>query len=136
MRRCLKRHAAISTHISSAVIDSNGSDASWPRVSFIRMMRSARSRSPNIGSILSGRGSPAVQASCAMALSEVANSWWGTAQTLPIAASQAAVTGGQPWQELIVKLTHMGAGLALIIAWSLVVFGFVMHAASTRTIDG
>ncbi len=71
----------------------------------------------------------------AMAMSEVANSWWGTAQTLPIAASQAAVTGGEPWQELIVKLTHMGAGLALIIAWSLVVVGFVKHASSTPTID-
>jgi len=60
-----------------------------------------------------------------MALSEAANAWWGTTQMLPIAASQAGATGGQPWQELIVKLTHIGAGLGLIVAWSLLVVGFV-----------
>lgn len=44
-----------------------------------------------------------------MALSEVANSWWGTAQTLAIAASQAGATGAQPWQELVVSVTHVAA---------------------------
>jgi hydroxylaminobenzene mutase len=39
-------------------------------------------------------------------LSEVANSWWGTSQLLPIAAKQAGATGAAPWQELIVKLCH------------------------------
>ena len=63
-----------------------------------------------------------------MAMSEVANAWWGTMQTLPIAASQAGATGGEPWQELIVKLTHISAGLGLIIAWSLLVVGFMKHA--------
>jgi len=58
-----------------------------------------------------------------MALSEVANAWWGTIQMLPIAAHQAGATGGAPWQELIVKLTHISAGLALIIAWTLLTIG-------------
>ena len=60
----------------------------------------------------------------AMALSEVANAWWGTNQILPIAARQAGATGGAAWLELILKLTHMGAGLALIVAWTLLVVGF------------
>jgi hydroxylaminobenzene mutase len=64
----------------------------------------------------------------AMALSEVANAWWGTAQILPIAAAQAGATGGAPWQELVVKLTHIGAGLSLIVAWFLLVVGFVTRA--------
>jgi hydroxylaminobenzene mutase len=64
----------------------------------------------------------------AMALSEVANAWWGTNQMLPIAAAQAGATGGAPWQELVVKLTHIGAGLSLMVAWSLLVVGFVKRA--------
>jgi hydroxylaminobenzene mutase len=64
----------------------------------------------------------------AMALSEVANAWWGTKQMLPIAAAQAGATGGAPWQELVVKLTHIGAGLSLMVAWSLLVVGFVKRA--------
>jgi hydroxylaminobenzene mutase len=72
----------------------------------------------------------------AMAMSEVSNSWWGTLQTLPIAASQAGATGGEPWQELVVKLTHIGAGLGLIIAWSLLVVGFVKHPSRTGSDEG
>ena len=68
--------------------------------------------------------------------SEVANAWWGTTQTLPIAASQAGATGGEPWQELVVKLTHIGAALALIIAWSLLVVGFLKHAPGTGSNEG
>ncbi len=64
----------------------------------------------------------------AMALSEVANAWWGTNQMLPSAAAQAGATGGAPWQELVVKLTHIAAGLSLIVAWSLLVVGFVQRA--------
>ena len=71
-----------------------------------------------------------------MALSEVANAWWGTTQMLPIAASQAGATGGEPWQELIVKLTHISAGLGLIIAWSLLVVGFVKRAPGTGSNGG
>ena len=66
----------------------------------------------------------------AMALSEVANSWWGTRQTLPIAAGQAGATGAESWQELVVQVTHIGAGLALIIAWSLLVVGLLKSASS------
>ncbi|MFI4982437.1 MAG: hypothetical protein ACHQIO_18970 [Nevskiales bacterium] len=62
-----------------------------------------------------------------MALSEVANVWWGTLQTLPIAGSQAGVTGGEAWQELVVKLAHVGAGLGLIVAWSLLLIGFLRY---------
>lgn len=72
----------------------------------------------------------------AMALSEVGNSWWGSMQTLPIAASQAGATGGEPWQELAVTITHVGAGLGLIIAWSLLIVGFLRHASGTRGRDG
>jgi hypothetical protein len=62
-----------------------------------------------------------------MALSELANAWWGTLQPLSIAASQAGATGGEPWQELVLKLTHIGAGLGLIIAWALLVIGFLKY---------
>lgn len=71
----------------------------------------------------------------AMALSEVANSWWGTTQTLPIAAGQAGATGGEPWQELVVTLTHVGAGLGLIVAWSLLVVGFLRRASGPAIND-
>ena len=70
-----------------------------------------------------------------MAISEVANSWWGTTQMLSIAASQAGATGGEPWQELVVKLTHIGAGFGLIIAWSLLVVGFLRHDSSTGSTE-
>jgi hydroxylaminobenzene mutase len=72
----------------------------------------------------------------AMALSEVANSWWGTTQMLSIAAAQSAATGGEPWQEMIIKLTHIAAGLGLIVAWSLLVIGFLKHAPATAAKDG
>jgi len=60
-----------------------------------------------------------------MLLSQVANAWWGTNQVLPIAAHQAGVSGGAPWQELIMKLTHLAAGTALAVAWLLLLAGFV-----------
>jgi hydroxylaminobenzene mutase len=59
----------------------------------------------------------------AMALSEVANSWWGTKEMLPIAAREAGASGGASWQELVVTLTHLGAGFGLIAAWALLVIG-------------
>ncbi|HEY4262954.1 MAG TPA: hypothetical protein VGM98_22530 [Schlesneria sp.] len=70
-----------------------------------------------------------------MALSEVANAWWGTNQMLPIAASQAGATGGAPWQELTVKLTHIGTGLSLIVAWSLLIIGFVKQPAKMNGVS-
>jgi hydroxylaminobenzene mutase len=59
-----------------------------------------------------------------MALSEAANAWWGTTQMLPIAASQAGATGGAAWHESVVKLTHIVAGLGLVVAWALLILGF------------
>lgn len=69
----------------------------------------------------------------AMAMSEVLNSWWGTTQTLSITASQAGATGGEPWQELIVTIAHISAGVGLIIAWALLVIGFLRRGAGTDT---
>ncbi len=69
----------------------------------------------------------------AMAMSEVANSWWGTTQMLPIAARQAGAAGGQPWQELVVTLTHIAAGVGLIIAWLLLVVGFLKRTSGAGT---
>ena len=70
-----------------------------------------------------------------MALSEAANAWWGTTQMLPIAANQAGATGGAAWQELVVKLTHIGAGLGLVAAWALLVAGFLTNPAAARSGD-
>ena len=68
----------------------------------------------------------------AMALSEVANAWWGTRLTLPIAAGQAGASGGAGWQETIITVTHMGAGLMLILAWALLIVGFATRSSSAR----
>ena len=64
-----------------------------------------------------------------MALSEAANAWWGTTQMLPIAAGHAGATGGAAWHELIVKLTHIAAGLSLVVAWGLLIAGFLKKPA-------
>jgi hydroxylaminobenzene mutase len=63
-----------------------------------------------------------------MAFSEVANAWWGTIQMLPISAREAGATGGTPWQEAVVKLTHISAGLALIVSFVLLIVGFLKRA--------
>ena len=64
-----------------------------------------------------------------MVRSEVANAWRETTEVLAIAAKQAGATGGALWQELIVKLTHIGAGIGLIVAWMLLIAGFVRKPA-------
>jgi hydroxylaminobenzene mutase len=61
----------------------------------------------------------------AMALSEVANSWWGTAKMLPLAAREAGATGGEPWQESVIAVAHVVAGVLLIVSWALLVVGFM-----------
>jgi hydroxylaminobenzene mutase len=66
-----------------------------------------------------------------MALSEVANAWWGTNHVLPIAARQGGAAGGAAWQESIVTLTHIGAALALIAAWALLIVGFCRTISPT-----
>jgi (hydroxyamino)benzene mutase len=65
-----------------------------------------------------------------MVLSQAANAWWGTNQVLPLAAQQAGATGGAAWQELAMKGTHLVAGLALAVAWGLLVAGFVKQPAA------
>lgn len=71
-----------------------------------------------------------------MALSEAANAWWGTTQMLPIAAGQAGATGGAVWQEVVVKVTHIAAGLALVAAWGLLVLAFLKKPAVAGTLNG
>ncbi len=60
-----------------------------------------------------------------MFLSQVANAWWGTKEILPIAAAQAGVAGGTGWQEAILTLTHVVGGLAALLAWVLLLRGFI-----------
>ena len=62
-----------------------------------------------------------------MALSEVANAWWGANQMLPIAAKQAGAAGAAPWQELVVKLCHLPAALGMIVSLALLIAGFLKH---------
>ena len=71
-----------------------------------------------------------------MALSEAANAWWGTTQMLPIAAGQAGATGGAVWQEVVMKVTHVAAGLALVAAWGLLVSAFLKKSAAAGTLNG
>jgi hypothetical protein len=66
----------------------------------------------------------------AMALSEVANAWWGTSKMLPIAAGQAGATGGIAWQETIVTLAHVLGGLGILVAWALLVTGFIKRPSA------
>ena len=68
-----------------------------------------------------------------MLISEMANAWWGTIQMLPLSAHEAGANGGTPWQELIVKLAHILAGLGLIVAWTLLLIGFLKTPASSTT---
>lgn len=70
----------------------------------------------------------AVWCTWGMALSEVANAWWGTTKMLPLAAQQAAATGGRPWQEAVVMIAHLAAGLSLIAGWALLTAGFFRAA--------
>ena len=63
-------------------------------------------------------------------ITEVANAWWGTIRTLSIAAKQTSSTGGVLWQKLIVKLAHIGAGIGLIVAWTLLIAGFARKPIS------
>ena len=58
-------------------------------------------------------------------ISEIANAWWGTAESLAIAAQQAGASGAAVWQEQFVKLTHIPAIFGLIVAWILLIAGFV-----------
>jgi hydroxylaminobenzene mutase len=74
----------------------------------------------------------AVWLTWAMAFSEVANAWWGTIQMLPIAGHEAGALGGTAWQEAVVKIAHIAAGLGLIVAWGLLLIGFVRSSPKER----
>jgi hydroxylaminobenzene mutase len=56
-------------------------------------------------------------------LSEMANAWWGTRETLPIAARQAGATGGAQWQEQIVAAAHFVGALVMLAYWVVILGG-------------
>jgi hydroxylaminobenzene mutase len=58
-----------------------------------------------------------------MALSEMANAWWGTRDMLPIAAQQAAASGGAIWQEHIVTAAHLIGAVAVLAFWATILIG-------------
>lgn len=60
-----------------------------------------------------------------MLLTDVANSWWGTVEMLSIAGRQAGATGAAPRQELLMKISQIGPSLVLLLAWALLLLGFV-----------
>ena len=54
----------------------------------------------------------------------------------------ALVAGGirgmvlsEPWQDPVLKLTHIGVGLGLIIAWVLLVAGFLKYNSANGSTD-
>ena len=69
----------------------------------------------------------------AMLLTEIANAWWGTTKTLPIAAGQAGATGGAPWQETVVELGHVAAAIGLIVAWTLLIVAFARRRTDVES---
>src|SRR5262245_42188620 len=58
-------------------------------------------------------------------LSEMANAWWGTKNTLPIAAQQAGAAGGAAWQEGIVTAAHAVGAIVLIVCWGTILGGIL-----------
>lgn len=71
-----------------------------------------------------------------MILSQIGNSWWGTTQLLSIAASQAGASGGTPWQEAFVKLTHIASGVGLVVAWGLLMLGMAKTPRTNGNANG
>jgi len=57
-----------------------------------------------------------------MALSEVANAWWGTSKMLAIVAHQGGAAGAAPWKEAIVAITHIVASLFIIVYWGIILW--------------
>src|SRR5262249_37574300 len=60
-----------------------------------------------------------------VALSEMANAWWGTREMLPVSAQQAGATGGSAWQEGVVTAAHVVGALALIAYWGTILRGLL-----------
>jgi (hydroxyamino)benzene mutase len=65
-----------------------------------------------------------------MALSEMANAWWGTRNMLPIAAHQAGASGAPAWQEHTVSAMHMVAGAVMIAYWGTILLGLFRKPAA------
>ena len=65
-----------------------------------------------------------------MAFSEVANAWRGITAVLAIATKRASTAVDTLWQELIVKLKHIGVGIGLIVAWIFLIAGFLKNPAT------
>jgi len=68
-----------------------------------------------------------------MCFAEVAAAFWGTTRALRIAGAQAGATGGAPWQETIVTICHVLPALALMVAWTLLVWGVWRVFRNDRT---
>lgn len=64
-----------------------------------------------------------------MMLTAIANSWWGTAEMLSIVGPQAGATGAAPWQEALIKASHIGPSIVLLVAWALLLLGFFRKRA-------
>lgn len=67
-----------------------------------------------------------------MFLAQIANAWWGTRGILPIAAAEAGAPGAAPWQEAVLTGTHVVGGVAVLVAWVLLVRGFAGLGQATR----
>ena len=67
-----------------------------------------------------------------MATAPGANAWWGANQMLPIAAQQAGAAGAAAWQEAVVKLCHLPAGLGLVVSVALLIIGVVRGRGATE----
>ena len=66
-------------------------------------------------------------------LSEAANAWWGANQMLPIAAKHAGAAWAAAWQEAVVKLCHLPAGLGMILSVTLLIIGIAKHRSTTES---
>jgi len=66
-----------------------------------------------------------------MALSEVANAWWGTSKMLAIVAHEGGAIGAAPWKEAIVAITHIVASLFIIAYWGIILGGIRCKPAGT-----
>jgi hypothetical protein len=68
-----------------------------------------------------------------MALYETANACWGANQMLPIAAKHAGAAWAAAWQEAVVKLCHLPAGLGMILSVTLLIIGIAKHRSTTES---
>ena len=67
-----------------------------------------------------------------MVFTEAANAWWGTQNTLPIAAQQAGAGGALPWQESVLTAAHVIGALVLFAYWGTILIA-LYRGAKQRT---